>query len=118
MSKVMIVDDDRTTVSLLQTLLELDGFEVVIVSMGKDVIPTAEADPPDIILMDYHLTDTEGVRVLRKIRQHESLSNMPVVMASGMDVTDEVMAAGANEFLVKPFEPSALPEIFNRLTGN
>lgn len=117
MPNVMIVDDDRTTVSLLQTLLELDGFDVTVVGRGLDVIPKAEVNRPDIILMDYHLADTHGVDVLRDIRAHATLNTLPVVMASGMDVTDEVMAAGANAFLVKPFEPSDLPIIFNKFIG-
>jgi len=114
-AKVMIVDDDQTTTSLLETLLELDGFEVVSVSRGGDVISRAEEFHPDIFLMDYHLTDTEGVVVLREIRKHDTLQSIPVIIASGMNVEDEVMAAGANVFLVKPFEPGDLPRLFNEL---
>lgn len=113
----MIVDDDRTTVSLLETLLELDGFEVMTVAHGGDVIPKAEAETPDLILMDYHLADTEGVVVLKEIRKHSTLSALPVIIASGMDVSEEVLAAGANEFLTKPFEPGDLPDLFNRFIG-
>jgi len=111
----MIVDDDQTTVSLLETLLELDGFEVMTVGRGADVIGKAETFQPDVVLMDYHLADTEGVVVLRDIRSHSTLNSTPVVIASGMNVEDEVMAAGANKFLVKPFEPGDLPIIFNSL---
>lgn len=115
MAKVMIVDDDQTTVSLLKMLLELDDFEVVTVALGTEVIPQAETFQPDIFLMDYHLTDIHGVEVLRDIRVHDTLSDIPVVIASGMDVEDEVLQAGANMFLVKPFEPSELPILFNQL---
>jgi len=116
--KVMIVDDDQTTVSLLEMLLELDGFEVKAVYQGANVIPEAEAFQPDIFLMDYHLADIHGVEILRDIRKHADLSETPVVIASGMNVEDEVMEAGANQFLVKPFEPSELPVIFNQLLNN
>ena len=118
MAKVMIVDDDQTTTSLLETLLELDDFEVLTVSRGLDVIGRAEAFQPDIFLMDYHLTDIHGVEVLRDIRKHDTLSGIPVVIASGMDVEDEVMDAGANKFLVKPFEPADLPILFNNLINS
>lgn len=115
MAKVMIVDDDRTTVKLLQTLLELDGFDISVAPRGADVIPMAEKVIPDIFLMDYHLADMDGVDVLRELRAGGRFVKTPVVMTSGLDVEDEVMEAGANAFLVKPFEPDDLPGLFNRL---
>jgi sigma-B regulation protein RsbU (phosphoserine phosphatase) len=111
----MIVDDDQTTTSLLQTLLELDGYDVTVVRRGVDVIPKAEADTPALIMMDYHLTDMEGVDIIREIRAHSTLADIPIIMASGMDVSEEAMEAGANKFIVKPFEPSELPDMFNSL---
>ena len=113
----MIVDDDRTTVTLLQTLLELDGFEVDAVGMGGEVMAKAKQFQPDVFLMDYHLTDVDGVEILREIRASADYADLPVVMTSGLDVEDEVMEAGANAFLVKPFEPDELPGLFNKLTG-
>jgi CheY-like chemotaxis protein len=114
----MIVDDDQVTVSLLETLLELDGFEVIIVRLGSNVIPKAEATSPDVIMLDYHLSDMEGTEVLHALRQHATLADIPVVVASGMDVSDKVLAAGAQEFITKPFEPSDLPVLFNRLIAD
>ncbi|MFW5708694.1 MAG: response regulator [Chloroflexota bacterium] len=117
MAKVMIVDDDRTTVKLLQTLLELDGFEVAVANRGGDVLSMASQEKPDIFLMDYHLSDMEGVDVLRDLRASGDFKETPVIMTSGMDVRDEVMAAGANAFLVKPFEPDDLPKLFQQYIG-
>ncbi|GAB4519915.1 MAG: hypothetical protein OHK0046_29480 [Anaerolineae bacterium] len=117
MTKVMIVDDDRTTVSLLQTLLELDGYQVSVVGRGRDVMAKVEEVLPDIILMDYHLSDIAGVEVLRDLRAHASFATLPVIIASGLDVEEEVMQAGANKFLIKPFEPDDLPTLFNTLIG-
>lgn len=111
----MIVDDDRTTVKLLQTLLELDGFEVSVAGRGVDVMPLAQKVRPDVFLMDYHLADMHGVEVLRALRASAEFAQTPVVVASGMDVSAEVLSAGANHFLVKPFEPDELPVLFNKL---
>jgi len=116
-SKVMIVDDDHTTVKLLQTLLELDGFEVLIARSGGEVLDLANQGHPDIFLMDYHLSDMDGVEVLRDMRAGGPFVNTPVVMTSGLDVEDEVMEAGADAFLVKPFEPDDLPGLFRNLIG-
>lgn len=117
MSKVMIVDDDRTTVKLLQTLLELDGFVIEIAPRGGDVLPIADKFNPDVILMDYHLSDMDGVEVLREIRAGAldgKFKDLPIIMTSGLDVEEEVMSEGANAFLVKPFEPEDLPILFNK----
>lgn len=117
MAKVMIVDDDQTTVKLLQTLLELDGFDVTVARSGGEVIDLANQVQPEIFLMDYHLTDMDGVEVLRDLRAGGPFVNTPIVMTSGLDVEEEVMEAGANAFLVKPFEPDDLPKLFNELIG-
>ena len=119
MPKVMIVDDDRTTVKLLQTLLELDGFEISVSPRGADVLPMARENQPDLFFMDYHLTDMEGIDILKALRADDGpLAAIPIVMTSGMDVEDAVMAAGADAFLIKPYEPDDLPELFNRLINN
>ncbi|MFZ4816768.1 MAG: response regulator [Phototrophicaceae bacterium] len=115
MAKVLLVDDDKTTVMLLKTLLELDGFEIIATGSGAEVSRMVAQHLPDVVLMDYHLSDMVGIDVLRELRAHPQFSQLPIVIASGMDVEDEVMAAGANKFLVKPFEPDQLPLIFNAL---
>lgn len=117
MTKVMIVDDDRTTVKLLQTLLELDGYEVAVAGRGADVMPMAQKFQPNIFLMDYHLSDMDGVEVVRALRGSAEFASTPIVVTSGLDVEDEVIDAGANLFLVKPFEPDELPTLFRNLTA-
>jgi DNA-binding response OmpR family regulator len=115
LAKVLIVDDDKTTVMLLKTLLELDGFEIETIGRGGGVMEIANNFQPDVILMDYHLSDMDGVDVLRDLRSTEQYADLPIVIASGLDVGDEVLEAGANKFLVKPFEPDELPGLFNSL---
>ncbi|MBN1286984.1 MAG: response regulator [Anaerolineae bacterium] len=115
MSKVMIVDDDRTTVSLLETLLDMDGFQVVLCPRGGEVIETMYTEKPDLVLMDYHLADMKGLEVLKLIRGDAEIAKTVVVMTSGLDVGPECQAAGANKFLLKPFDPGALAPLFNAL---
>lgn len=115
MARVLIVDDDRTTVRLLQTLLQLDGFEVSTAAKGGDVVAVAEKDRPDLVLMDYHLADMDGVQLIEILRRHPSFGKTPIVVASGMNVERESKAAGATEFLIKPFDPGYLPKLFHKL---
>ncbi|MDW8171633.1 MAG: response regulator [Anaerolineae bacterium] len=112
---VMIVDDDRSTTSLLKTLLELDGFEVSVVARGADALPMAEKKPPCAIVLDYHLSDMRGTQIIRAFRGHAGLAHTPIIVSSGMDVSDEVMAAGATAFLGKPYDPADLSSLLNRL---
>ncbi|MCC7449761.1 MAG: response regulator [Anaerolineae bacterium] len=115
MPKVMIVDDDRTTVSLLKTLLEIDGFDVVLVPRGALVLEKAHQESPDIFLLDYHLADMDGTTVIKNLRADPQFAKTPIVVASGLNVEDEAKRAGANMFLIKPFEPGNLAGLLNKL---
>jgi DNA-binding response OmpR family regulator len=110
--KILIVDDDRTTVKLLQTLLEMDGFEVLIAPRGQAALELAQVTPPDIFLVDYHLADMDGLEVVARLRADPAFATSPIVVASGLNVEDEALEVGANLFLVKPFEPNKLAGLF------
>ena len=115
MPTILIADDDRTTVRLLQTLLEMDGYRVFSVQRGSDVPAAIAEKQPDLLLMDYRLIDIDGLEVIRRLRAEPEVPRLPIVMASGMDVGDEAKEAGATAFLVKPFEPDALSALFSTL---
>ncbi|GAB4571971.1 MAG: hypothetical protein Kow0077_10040 [Anaerolineae bacterium] len=115
MARIMIVDDDRTTASLLETLLSLDGFEVIRVARGQDAIRRATQDRPDIFLIDYHLSDMDAPEVVRHLRSVPEFTNTPIVVTSGMNVEQESLNAGATHFLIKPLEPSTLADTLNSL---
>lgn len=117
MPKIMIVDDDRTTVRLLQTLLEMDGFEVISAARGHVALEQAQASLPDVFLVDFHLADMEGVELITHLRAMPAFANTPIVMASGLNVEDQALKSGANKFLVKPFEPGQLADLFYNLLG-
>lgn len=115
MPKILIADDDRTTVRLLQTLLEMEGFRVCSVQRGGEVAAAIAEQRPDLLLVDYRLIDMDGIEVIRRVRTEPDTRNLPVVMASGMDVEDEATEAGASAFLIKPFEPEVLTDLFHEL---
>lgn len=115
MPRVMIVDDDRTTVTLLETLLTMDGFEVSLVGRGGDVLDRALQDNPDIFLIDYHLTDMEGPEVVTALRATPEFATAPIVIASGMNVEKAALNAGATMFMLKPLEPGSLATTLKNL---
>lgn len=115
MPRVMIVDDDRTTVTLLETLLSMDGFDVTLVARGSDVLPIAHRERPDIFLIDHHLSDIEGPEVIRALRADPDFADAPIILVSGLNVAEEARRAGASLFLIKPLEPSTLADTLNSL---
>lgn len=108
MSKVLIVDDDRTMVSLLKILLEMDGYDVANVSIGGQLINKVRYENPDLILMDVFLADADGTEILKELRKTSDIAGIRVIMTSGMDLADQCMDAGANAFLLKPYTPEQL----------
>lgn len=110
MPKIMLVEDDATMLSLLRTLLKMERFETVTLSEQENVLDAIYRDRPDAILLDVHLTQGNGVDLLREIRSDPSLHNIYVIMQSGMNLATECTEAGADNFLLKPYMPDALIE--------
>jgi DNA-binding response OmpR family regulator len=109
MPKVLLVEDDRTMVSLLQTLLGMEGYEVAtLLDKAGDLLDNIRHERPDALLLDVYLGDQNGVDLLRQIRKSPDLNNIRVIMTSGSDKTAECLAAGANDFLLKPYMPEEL----------
>ena len=68
MAKIMLAEDDATMVSLLKTFLRLEGFDTVTLDEEEDILSAVHRENPDIILLDVHLTQGNGVDFLRQIR--------------------------------------------------
>ncbi len=116
--KILIVEDDQTSVKLLRILLvEVHGFEVAVARRGSEALPLARQEQPDVFLIDYHLLDMDGIELTTALRADPEFAQTPIVMASGMDVSHEALAAGANAFLTKPYEPDELSDLFKQLTA-
>jgi len=109
--KVMLVEDDATMQAVLTTLLEIEGFQVVVPPERANLdglIQAIHDSHADVILLDVHLRQISGLDVLKGIRTDTSTCSTRVVMSSGMDVKDACMQGGADAFLMKPFMPDDL----------
>ena len=111
MTTVMIVDDDETMQSLLRTLLEIEGFDVIEALSLDQILPTIRSEKPDAILMDCILPNVDGLELLRQIRAEQELERTVIIMTSGLDYEQRSMAQGANAFLQKPYPPEHLLEV-------
>ncbi len=113
MPKIMLVEDDATMLSLLQTLLQMEGYQVV--KMKDDsldgILDTVRQEEPDLALVDVHLKEINGLDVLQKIRKETEVSRTRVVMSSGMECRSECIRYGADDFILKPYMPDDLIDV-------
>ncbi len=109
MTKVLLAEDDYTMVSLLTTLLGLEGYQVAtVLDKVGDILENIRIEMPDVILMDVYLGDLNGLDIVKALRQQDDLKHIMIIMASGMNMREACLDAGANEFLLKPYMPDDL----------
>ncbi len=117
MIKILIADDDAVMLSLLTTLMELEGNEVVTVKRPEDIIPAAQREDPGFILIDYHLAGGDAMTPLLGLKSDKNLKGIPVLVTSGMDRESACLGAGADSFMLKPFRPSQLLARIHEMVG-
>jgi DNA-binding response OmpR family regulator len=120
MPKVMLIEDDETMSSLLTILLQFEGYAV---STSTDDSPNGffeamRRDKPDLILLDVHLRQGNGIEILRTMRNTPDLQDLHVLMTSGLNYKEECLQAGADNFLLKPYMPDELINLIKRIIGN
>jgi len=115
MAKVLLVEDDQTMVTLLNTLLEMEGLEVSTLESFDNIVSDILVQNPDVIIMDVNLEDIDGLQLLEVIRKENSLSHVKVIMSSGMNFLEESLSRGADGFLLKPYMPDELIARINKL---
>jgi two-component system phosphate regulon response regulator PhoB len=107
-AKVLIVDDDPMTCRLLSLQLEMEGYPCVELSDPDRIMDVIRAESPALLLVDFHLGSYGGLELLQVVRDREEYRELPVVVMSGMDHGQESEEAGANGFVLKPFNLEGL----------
>ena len=116
----MLIDDDPTILSLLEALLELEGFQVIQLNGegGQDeVMGQIDFEKPDLVLLDVHLHHMNGLDLLHLIREDEGLDSIRVLMSSGMELGSECAQKGADGFILKPYMPDELVKKIQIMLG-
>jgi DNA-binding response OmpR family regulator len=109
--KVVIAEDDVTMVNLLRTLLKMEGFEVFALHADEDIVKAVNANCPDVLVMDVHLLNQNGLDILDTMRKSEQSCGARIIMISGFDLREDCMKHGADGFLLKPFMPDDLIQL-------
>lgn len=114
---VLIVDDDRFVRKLITTTLEdVAGFRLLEAADGEAAIAAAVEHRPRLVFLDVDMPRLDGISALRRLREHEELAGMRVIMlTAGSEYEQDARAAGADEFLTKPFSPLDLLRLVEEL---
>ncbi|OGN88808.1 MAG: hypothetical protein A2Y88_14975 [Chloroflexi bacterium RBG_13_48_10] len=115
MPKVMLIEDNPTMVSLLTTLLTLEGFSVKTPSNHRveAVINTILMERPEIALVDVNLRTINGLDLVREIRREPEIKDTQILMCSGSNLKQQCIQAGADGFILKPFMPDELIKLIH-----
>ncbi len=119
--RVLMVEDEEDTASLLKFLLERASYEVVHAKDGRQAQELVNTiPPPDIVLLDVMLPFLSGLQVLTFIRKRDGWKKVPIVMLTADGSEHDIKRAlenGANDYMIKPFNPRELTTRLKRFVG-
>ena len=120
-ARVLLVDDDQEIVNLFSDALKRDGrFEIRTALTGYEAGIATQEFNPDLIILDYMLPDINGNVVCKTIRQNPTFAHMKIVFISGVvnrDEIEDLLRAGADDFVQKPFHMGELIEKIAKMLG-
>jgi|AntDeeMinimDraft_4_1070355.scaffolds.fasta_scaffold00421_5 DNA-binding response OmpR family regulator len=108
-SEIVITEDDETTRDVVEFNLSDKGWDVLAFTDGDECWEHLESranDPPDLVVLDVMMPGLDGVSVLERIRNHDALVDLPVVMLTSRNREEDIVQAldaGADDFVAKPF---------------
>ena len=109
--RILVVDDNPTNVDILRTRLAAHGYEVLTASDGEEALAATRKHLPDLVLLDVMMPRLDGIEACRRLKADPALPFTPVVMVTAKAEAKDVVAgleAGADEYLTKPVDHSAL----------
>lgn len=104
---VLVIDDERGLSQVLAIRLRAAGFTVALAGNGLSGLASAQADPPDAVVLDIRMPDIDGFEVNARLKQDPQLAGIPVVFLSANvqdSARNEALAAGAFAYITKPYD--------------
>ena len=108
---ILVVEDQADNRQILRDLLTSGGFDMIEAENGADAITAAEANRPDLILMDIQLPILDGYEATRRIKADPDLKSIPIIVVTSYALSgdeDKARLAGCDDYVAKPFSPREL----------
>lgn len=109
--RILVVDDEKDLVELLDYNLKKDGYAVVTTGNGLDALKLAASEPPDLVVLDIMLPGMQGLDVMKSLKTRPSTQHIPVILLTAKsEELDKVLGLelGADDYVTKPFSPREL----------
>lgn len=117
----IVVEDEPHLAKFLKHFLGLEGFEVRLAGTRDEIVQAVRQPPrPDLVLLDIMLPDADGFDVLMKMREHQALREVPIIMLTAKTTREAVikgLAAGADGYITKPFQTDVLVKAIKTMFG-
>jgi DNA-binding response OmpR family regulator len=117
---ILLADDSQTIRMMVATRLERSGYDVAQASDGEEAYELALRLQPDLAILDVEMPKLTGSELTRRLRENETTAALPIVLLTARDNEEDVaagFAAGANEYIKKPFSPQDLFLLAQKLLG-
>lgn len=115
--KILVVDDEKRVLEVVQSMLELKGHEAITAASGEEALEKVENDPPDVMLLDIMMPGMDGATLAQRFRDSPETAAIPIVFLTGLVETGEVQRRGprigGQLFLAKPFDTDELLEVID-----
>ncbi|MEZ4741083.1 MAG: response regulator [Bdellovibrionota bacterium] len=115
---ILVVDDDETMRNAIKRILEGEKFNVIVAQDGIELSKILESTGLDMVLLDVNLPWVDGYELCKLIKSHYTLKDVPLVFVSARKTEEDIklgFAAGADDYIAKPFEVEHMVELINKM---
>jgi DNA-binding response OmpR family regulator len=120
-TRVLVVDDEQDTLNLLRTILEISGYVPITTLNSVDAVDLAEAEKPDVVLLDIMMPKLDGFTLCKMMRTHTATQNLPIIFVTAyeaLDIEERRTEAGANKVINKPINMDVLIKEIDEVLKN
>ena len=110
---ILVIDDEVNLLKVIGKRLEREGFGVLTAASGEEGLRIAQEQVPDLVLLDIMMPTMKGREVCLRLKSNPKTKEIPVIFLTALGLADHVKAGmdlGAEDYIVKPFEPATLKE--------
>ena len=120
-AKLLLVQSEPVLAELTAFRLELLGYQIELVATGNEAFSSIQRSLPDLVIVDTSLTDGDGIEWIARVRGEYSADQVPVIVFSldpSLETVERGFHAGAQDYLITPFDPTVMEEKIGFLLAN